>query len=250
LARRPELAPQARERAARDLPAWLWAGFPPLMLLGLIAGSLFAPEWIGAITRADHDPLGTGIAEHATVIVLLPGIAAGFAAFRMRRLLPDWRLGWWILAWTLACVYFAGEEVSWGQHLFGWQTPESLQAVNRQQETNIHNISSWFDRKPRAVVELWIIVGGLAVPLWQLLRRARPSPEGLSYWIWPTIVAAPSAALFTLFRLHRWVAEATGREVVVAWLSESEVREYYVALFLGIYLLSFWVRLRALRPPA
>jgi heme/copper-type cytochrome/quinol oxidase subunit 3 len=102
----------AAGRTAQDLPAWVWAGFPPLMLALLVVAALVAPEWIPAITRSDHDPAGTGLAEHATVIVLLPGIAAGFAAFAARAKLPDRRLGWWILMWTLACVYFAGEEMS------------------------------------------------------------------------------------------------------------------------------------------
>lgn len=228
---------------AKDLPAWISAGFPPLMLLALVACALFSPDWVPAITRSDHDPAGTGLAEHATAIVLVPGIAAGFAAWGARSRLPDLRLGWWILAWTLASVYFAGEEVSWGQHLFGWRTPETLQALNRQGETNLHNLSSWLDRKPRAAVELWILVAGLAVPLWRRVRGHIPHAARPADWVWPTVAAVPSAALFLVFRAHKWYAEASGREIT-AWLSESEVREYYIALFLSIYLGSIWWRLR------
>jgi hypothetical protein len=37
--------------------------------------------------------------------------------------------------------FFAfGEEISWGQRLFGWQTPEHLKEINLQQETNFHNL--------------------------------------------------------------------------------------------------------------
>ena len=32
------------------------------------------------------------------------------------------------------------EEVSWGQRLFGWQTPAALAEVNVQHETNLHNL--------------------------------------------------------------------------------------------------------------
>jgi hypothetical protein len=213
------------------------------MLLALLVADLAGPEWVAAITRSDHDPAGTGIAEHATALVLVPGIAAGVAAWRARARLPSASLGWWILGWTLAAVYFAGEEVSWGQHLFGWQTPEVLQAVNRQSETNLHNISSWLDRKPRAAVELWILVAGLAVPLARLGRRAAPDPARAADWFWPTIAMVPSAALFLVFRAHKWVSEASGREIV-AWLSESEVREYYIALCLSLYLGSIAWRLR------
>jgi hypothetical protein len=34
----------------------------------------------------------------------------------------------------------AGEEISWGQRIFGWETPESWSAKNAQSETNLHNL--------------------------------------------------------------------------------------------------------------
>ncbi len=227
-----------------DLPAWLWLWFPPLMLVLLVVAAPFGPEATGLITRSDHDPLGSGLAEHATVLVLLPGIAAGFAVFRHRHRLPDARIGWWVLMWAFACIYFAGEETSWGQHYFGWQSPDLFQSINRQQETNIHNISSWFDRKPRALVELWIMVSGLALPAWRWLRGSRLDPARASGWILPTGIVVPSAAIFLLFRVHDWVTGAGGTGIA-RWLSESEVREYYIALFLGLYLLSIWKRMRS-----
>ncbi len=33
-----------------------------------------------------------------------------------------------------------GEEISWGQRLFGWDTPDAWSRVNSQQETNLHNL--------------------------------------------------------------------------------------------------------------
>ena len=235
--------------AREELSAWLWLWFPPLMLLLLIFSALFGPDATGWVTRSDHDPLGTGLAEHATVLVLLPGIAAGFAVFLKRQVLQDARIGWWVLLWTLACVYFAGEEMSWGQHYFGWQSPELFQALNRQKETNIHNISSWFDRKPRALVELWIMVSGVALPTWRWLRGRRLDPAGPWVWVLPTAIVVPSAAIFLLLRVHAWITGAGGVGIA-KWLSESEVREYYVALFLSLYLLSIWRRTRqSVRPP-
>ena len=37
-------------------------------------------------------------------------------------------------------ILFALEEISWGQRLAGWETPELLKKINHQQELNIHNI--------------------------------------------------------------------------------------------------------------
>jgi hypothetical protein len=105
-------------------------------------------------------------------------------------------------------------------------------------------MSSWLDRKPRALVELWVMVAGLAVPAWRWLRGRPANPAHLDYWLLPTVVVVPSAALFLLFRAHKWVTDSGGAGIA-GWLSESEVREYYIALFLSLYLLSIWKRLRA-----
>ena len=45
----------------------------------------------------------------------------------------------------LAVLFFfgAGEEISWGQRIFGYQTPEQISEVNRQEEFNLHNLSAW-----------------------------------------------------------------------------------------------------------
>ena len=45
----------------------------------------------------------------------------------------------------MALIFFfgAGEEISWGQRILGFQTPEALSEVNRQEEFNLHNLSAW-----------------------------------------------------------------------------------------------------------
>jgi len=40
-----------------------------------------------------------------------------------------------------------GEEVSWGQRVFHWMTPEWLKGINLQGETNLHNISLFHGMK-------------------------------------------------------------------------------------------------------
>ena len=117
-----------------------------------------------------------GIVEHLTVLVLLPGIAAGaVAVLRHRRAFPEPWVAAWVATWTAACIYFAGEEISWGQWIFGWETPEAMEALNDQGETNLHNMSSWLDQKPRALVETWIVVGGLLLPVLRRVRGVTPA---------------------------------------------------------------------------
>jgi len=45
----------------------------------------------------------------------------------------------------LALLFFfgAGEEISWGQRILGFSTPETLSQINRQEEFNLHNLSAW-----------------------------------------------------------------------------------------------------------
>ena len=40
----------------------------------------------------------------------------------------------------LVMVFVAGEEISWGQRLIGFATPEALTNINAQEEFNLHNI--------------------------------------------------------------------------------------------------------------
>ena len=57
----------------------------------------------------------------------------------------QWRAGERLIALlfiglSLALFFMVGEELSWGQRLFGWETTSGLASVNKQEETNLHNI--------------------------------------------------------------------------------------------------------------
>jgi len=57
------------------------------------------------------------------------------------------RAGFWVIGglFLLAAVgvfFVAGEEIAWGQQVFGWGTPEPLAEVNVQGETTLHNIGA------------------------------------------------------------------------------------------------------------
>ncbi|MGG6240673.1 hypothetical protein ACQ4N7_18790 [Nodosilinea sp. AN01ver1] len=65
-------------------------------------------------------------------------VAAGIFAFGFKgRPAP---LRFWCLFFAVLMFLVGGEEISWGQRLFGIATPESLSTVNVQDEFNIHNI--------------------------------------------------------------------------------------------------------------
>jgi hypothetical protein len=216
-----------------------------LLLAGLVCYAAWDPAGFARQLANDAAPGGAGAIEHLTVMVLIPGIVCGLYAFwRFRERLPHPILGYWVLACTLACLYFAGEEASWGQWYFRWDTPEFLARLNAQGETNLHNMSSWLNQKPRALVELFIVVVGVLVPLWGVVGGQKPLIGRGVPWAWAGWVSAPTTLLpaglpFVAIRMARWVPHPVGKT-----LGAYELRECVIAWFLMWYLLSYAVRLR------
>ena len=234
---------QPQKHPPQDLPVLFWAVFPPLMLLLLILFAYVDPEFFQLMMAKDDEG---GIVEHATALILLPGIAAGFAVFFYHRQhLPHPRLGWWVLMWALACIFFAGEEISWGQWFFEWKSPEVFRQLNSQEETNLHNITPWLFQKPQAIVELWILIGGLVLPLWQRYKENTwVAPDNTwKFWLLPTYVCIPAAAFVLLVRFFKPLFKAVPMPHLER-LGSGELREYYIALFLCLYMLSIWFRIR------
>lgn len=60
---------------------------------------------------------------------------------------------WFFLLLAMMMFVGFGEEISWGQRIFGFSTPDSLAEINVQTEFNLHNIdmfsSTGFNYKPK-----------------------------------------------------------------------------------------------------
>lgn len=225
-----------------ELPLSLWLGVPPLLVVAMGATSLLAPDAYHGWFKVKEGPV-----EWATVVVLLPAIAAGIAIWRRRAVLPARWLGWWMALVGLGSFYYAGEELSWGQQIWHWETPDLIAGVNRQRETNLHNLRNMgiFESVPRSLLEAWIVVGGILHPLGRRRRGAPADPASWRWWFWPTICCVPTAVLAVVIRLPDRIDKATGKQM--EWLRDlrlSEPQEFYFALFLAMYLLSVWARLR------
>lgn len=100
----------------------------------------------------------------------------------------------WLILYCIAIFYFVGEDQNWGQYYFNTQASDWFMANNKEQETNLHNVSSWFNQKPRLVTELWCIIAGILVPLgW-----SKPKPLTQSFVpsiLWPDVRVLPVAIL-------------------------------------------------------
>ena len=216
-----------------ELKSWLWFWLPIVSFV-FIFGSAIVSNYV-------HDNYFAGelgIIELATSIMLVPAIIAGFLIFINRENLVTKQLGYWILLVTLACIYSAGEEISWGQQLVGWGTPEWIKEINDQHETNLHNTSSWFDQKPRLLLEIFVLVGGIFLPLKRKLRGINLSRDNWQYWLYPTMVCLPAAILAIFSRMPERVITLFDLSGTMINVRYSEVQELYFAIFLTLYLMS------------
>ena len=234
-------AERVPEQAQTDrMSPWWWLVLPLGLATALSLGSRLARkayvQWIGGDER--------GLLE--LLHVALPLAACGVAlAILVRGPLRGRR---WLAAWiglaALGCLFIAGEEASWGQHLFDWQTPAGWAELNDQGETNLHNVSSWFDQKPRTLLELGVVVGGIVIPIaalwWPALRRGR--------WgiILPPLICLPSALLAEFARFSERIPHDLGAKALLFYRA-SEVQETFFYLFILLYLVVLRRRVAAAR---
>ena len=147
----------------------------------------------------------------------------------------------WCIIMLLGIVYFAGEELSWGQHLLAWDTPTEWSVVNDQRETNLHNTHAIFDQIPRLFLTVAIFIGGLLVPLYLRWRKLVLTSSSLAYWILPTWVCFPTALCLLLLKLVGLLVE---NRFLSLWLdvSTGELKEMLIALFIMMYMISLYKR--------
>jgi hypothetical protein len=123
---------------------------------------------------------------------------------------------------ALGCGLLALEEISWGQRLFGWETPAFWARLNQQQETNLHNyLAHSYASQLAAIGAL------LFVTLAGMLLRSRRDSTGLHTWLLPPPSLLPVLApIVTVAALHPRTPFGTG------W---DEFQEIMGALFLALF---------------
>jgi len=85
-----------------------------------------------------------------------------------------------LFIFALVC---AGEEVSWGQRIFGFKTPEKIEKINEQQEFNMHNLHLKYIH-PKGIFTLAVELFGIVTPV-IFLRGMRRSQSGMRRFISP-----------------------------------------------------------------
>ncbi len=222
--------------SSAPLPPLLWLVIPLLIVVGQICIELFVPqEYIGAL----HSEWG----PHETLQFVIAAIALVYSFRCLFLLVPQKQplLIGWVTCFCLGCAYIAGEEISWGQHVFEWGTPEFWSIVNDQNETNLHNTSSWLDQKPRLILMLGVIVGGLIIPF---MDRFKPSllPQKFAI-IFPPAVLGVTAALAVATKILDKINKVTPDIILLS--RGSEVEELFLFYFVLLYLMVLYKRIKA-----
>ncbi len=205
---------------------------------------LFPPAWF-AITHNESLLKGEGgIIENLTVLFLFTAI--GFYIANLARAnrpgLPA-TLKVWLVVLIIGSTYFMLEEISYGQHLIGWDTADGWKELNDQDETNLHNVHPIFDQIPRGLLTLAILVGGVILPIYRRFRKIELTESNRLYWQWPTIDCVTVGLLVILIRPVLSMFDAD-------FINTGELKENLFALFILLYGVSMHGRLKRETSPS
>ena len=121
------------------------------------------------------------------------------------------RLFLWLLA--LALLVMFGEEISWGQRIFAFATPDWMRQANIQREFNLHNLRMFHPQLTgNRLKPLWMLASFALLGLWPLLVcRSTRVQQWAHRWGVPRPSFAVAAAAIATFAVYvvvtRWAVE-------------------------------------------
>lgn len=133
---------------------------------------------------------------------------------------------------ALAAFVVAGEEISWGQRIFGWGTPEALNTVNKQQETNIHNIGI-----VQRVFALVLFLGSMYasfVPVTKAMFSPEEEVQPLHPLLIPPLFLVPTFLIMFSYKLFRMSIWEDPNYVIVKFGEGPELCLYF-GLFMFVF---------------
>lgn len=210
-----------------------------LIYQGIPLAAISLPFLGFAIFGSDRFMKGeAGIIENLTVLFLVVSIGFCVSSFSLaNRLTLAQTLRGWLILLIMGAAYFALEEISYGQHMFGWGTGETWKELNNQGETNLHNVHGLFDQVPRGLLTLGILIGGVILPLYRHFREIELLESNRLYWQWPTMDCVTIGLMVILVRPVFSVFDFD-------FINTGEVKELLFALFILLYCVSIQTRLK------
>lgn len=176
---------------------WAWAGFwfplAGLAALGIVFG-IHRP-WFYTVQQEDY-PIEWSQFALCLFSSLIFGLTAARLAIRGHR-----GLAVLLLLTALGSLALTGEEISWGQRVFGLVTPGELADVNHQAEMNVHNIDVGIPSE--ALFKFFAFAMGLGGAALALLARRPGTPLYRTTWrlVAPPLLAIPGFLGMALYRV-------------------------------------------------
>lgn len=168
----------------------------PLLAILFLVIQLLAPDLAVNLIRKESWPF------YRAGIFIKAGLQlVGIVAFVMVARKYVRQRNWLAMATAIlvAIVLFVmvGEELSWGQRIFGWATPDSFASINEQSETNLHNLATQVFQNT-LYFGGWLLLIGLA--FWRqslagVLQQFKPL-RFLSDWLPPIAFVLIFAPVF------------------------------------------------------
>lgn len=221
------------DKFKKHLPRVLWLWLPLFIAVALFSIDIFLPSNTAQMLYQENGLIETG--QAITIFM-----AAFYALITLPKILKlsDPFLTFWICIACFGCCYIAGEEINWGQHIFGWQSNDFWMTINAHGETNLHETTSWLDQKPRLIVEMGIIISGLIFPaLLKWHPEILPKQYRLIYTNTNYVVCA---ALFTAFKCADAAFSVHGAS---PFIKGTELLESFMFYYILIYMFDFYKRI-------
>jgi hypothetical protein len=179
---------------------------PVVLFAGYFVCLELWPAAIRALLHSEH-----GLIEQGTAVSFL--VAAGIGARLTQRTRARGPRYAWIcyLVFSSAGLFVALEEISYGQHLFHWESPRWFLKHNSKAETNLHNL---FRSKPsnrlRAMATIGCPVFCIALPLAALARGQRYNRAHWEYYLLPRSELLTLSALTVVLTVFNKIPSIKG----------------------------------------
>lgn len=226
---------QSSSPITRALLHW---GIPVLCII-----SIFIAAQMGDSIAYNYVVSPFGFSENIVAFFVLIAMGYGIATLRLPATRQQ-KLTVWIVVFILAIFFFAGEDENWGQYWFGTEVPQYFLEVNKEKETNLHNINGWFNQKPRLMVGIWCLIACIFVPLgWSWPRRV--TKNWIPAALWPDTRVVPLAIIAFSIGIIGRLDKHTVRffeSMPITRLSEQQEVAFAYLMLLFIALLYYKLR--------
>lgn len=147
----------------------------PVMAIVFLVIQLITPQFAALLVRKESWPFFRNaifIKSACQLVAAIAFIKVARHYFRQRQRLAIITA----IAMVLLLGLMIGEELSWGQRIFGWGTPSFLAEINSQSEINLHNINTQLAQNI-LYFGGWLLLIGFAFWRESLAKLLRKSPK-------------------------------------------------------------------------